>query len=158
MRKRPFKSSINIENAAYRDHIDETTPLNVDGKCDNIMMVHNVDKNYCTLADRVDIARHHVLTGGVSSSKKFKDELSDTLTSIFSQHYFWDDKNNIDSVPDASVLNTLLKADKFRSVTAKFCPLPSLAFRETIAITTHLPGQETPMHYDQGLHDFRTGF
>ena len=158
MRKRPFKSSTNIENVAYRDYIDETTPLNFNGKCDHIMMVPNADGTYCTLADRIDIARHHVLTGGPSSSKKFKDELSDTLISIFSQHYFLDDKNNIDGVPYDTVLNTLLKADKFRSATAKFCPLPSLAFRKTIAITTHLPGQETPMHYDQGLHDFRTGF
>ena len=92
------------------------------------MMVPNADRTRCTLAGRIDIARNHVLTGGVSSSKKFKDDLSNAISSIFFQQYFWDDPNTAAEAESEidEFLNTLFKADKFRTATATFCPPPKI--------------------------------
>jgi len=36
-----------------------------------------------------------VITGGISSSKRFTEDLSNAISSVFFQQYFWDDPNNL---------------------------------------------------------------
>ena len=149
MRKRAlFKATSNIDNTASVDHIGEREELTSAGTCDHPLMVPNANRTYCTLAGRVDVGRHHILTGGPASSKSYVEDIKNAIGTVFFQQYFSHDKTGPSSLSNAGIINTLFHSEKFRAASEKFCPPPSTTHREMVAITTHLPGQETPLHYD----------
>ena len=74
MRKRGiFKSTNSLDNHASIDHIGERRELLEDGTCEIALMVPNSNRTYCTLPGRIDVAKHHILHGGPTSKKQYKD-------------------------------------------------------------------------------------
>jgi len=52
-----------------REHIGEATPLK-GGTCEHPFMVPSLNRSECILANRIDIGRHYIKTGGVDSMRE----------------------------------------------------------------------------------------
>jgi hypothetical protein len=124
------------------EHVGEARAVNAKGECDHPLMVLNADRTLCMLADRVDIGRHYVLTGGLDGKKENVQDSVDRLSS-FARYTFL---NDLDHFPPAK---TLFESKEFQSAAKRVCPANKTvldAFQFNFIV--QVPGQTVAMHLD----------
>ena len=71
MRKRgEFQPADGSDMEAIYDHIGEKQDFDENGTCGEGYLVPNRNRTYCTLAARLDVGRHHVMSGGPGKGTK----------------------------------------------------------------------------------------
>lgn len=140
-----FPSNVGTKGTGFvpvHPHIGEAIPINPDGSCDSDYLIPSVDYTMCHLAERVDIGKHYIMTGGHEGSKENFDDLLDRVSS-FTKYTFVKD---LDKYPPVKELFSL---DSFQSSAAAVCPagktvLDPLQF----SFIMQVPGQTVAMHID----------
>lgn len=125
---------------AEHEHVGEAQPIGDDGKCSHPFLVPNLNRTHCILAQRVDIGKHFVLTGGPDAIREPYNQMIDRLSS-FGRYMF-----DIDKYP---VITKLFSEDHFQAAARSVCPadqqvLDPFQFNFIIQV----PGQTVASHID----------
>lgn len=122
------------------DHVGEAVPLTSTGRCDHPYLIPNNDRTLCTLAGRIDIGRHLILTGGARGLREPYEKIISRVQSFGVYHF---DLSSYD------VVNKLFENPSFVDVAKKVCPadkqfLDPFQFNFIIQV----PGQTVSTHVD----------
>lgn len=123
-----------------REDIGEATSPVGNGTCEHPYMVPSLNRSHCILANRIDIGRHYIKTGGVDSMRELYTTSVARLLS-FGRYIF-----NASAFP---VVERLFKTESFQSAARTVCPadkqhLDPFQFNFIV----QLPGQTVPTHID----------
>ena len=123
------------------EHVGEAVPA-VNGTCAHNYLFFNHDRSQCILADRVDVGKHFITTGGLDGMKESYQELLNRI-SAFSRFTFFKD---MDKHP---VMKELFESEKFQTAAKSVCPngethLDPFQFSFIISV----PGQTVAAHLD----------
>ena len=133
-----FRATSGIDNKATMDHIGEKKPLDNDGTCGNGLLVPNHNRTYCALAGRADVGKHHIMGGGPTSKKLFRETIAKQIGTVFFQQHFSEDED-ITSI--GQITKNLFSSEKYKKISKSFCPSPKVTHKEMFSITILLPGQ-----------------
>ncbi|GMH92484.1 hypothetical protein TrST_g1908 [Triparma strigata] len=117
----------------------EDMPILEDGTCSHPYLIPNINKTSCILAQRIDIGKHYIMTGGFSAVKENYATAVGRLMS-FGRYVF--------SI-DEPVISDLFKSKKFRDAARDTCPADRQVldpFQFNIII--QVPGQTVAQHID----------
>jgi len=85
-----YRSAADDRTSAVQ-HIGEARDVNSEGKCSHPLLVKNFDavlnKTLCVLPQRIDVARHHLMTGGRGGYKEKYASLVSRMLSFLSYHF-----------------------------------------------------------------------
>ncbi|GMH78284.1 hypothetical protein TL16_g07742 [Triparma laevis f. inornata] len=137
----PLKSNLadTLTTLPTHESASEDLPILPDGTCSHPYLIPNLNKTSCILAQRIDIGKHYILTGGFSASKE--NYLTAVGRLISFGRYVFD--------IDEPVVSELFKGKKFRDAAKNTCPSDKQIldpFQFNIII--QLPGQTVAQHID----------
>lgn len=134
--------TVTAETSFHRvqhEHIGEARPL-VNGRCPHPYMIPSNDGTFCSLASRIDVGRHLVLTGGARGLREPPEKIISRVQS-FGVYNF--------NLTKFEVVGELFRDSKFQRAAKAVCPpkkqhLDPFQFNFII----QLPGQTVSTHID----------
>ena len=123
------------------EHVGEARPVReADGGCDHPYLIPNRNRTLCTLAGRIDIGRHLILTGGARGLREPYEKIISRVQSFGAYHF------DLAAYP---VVERLFKEESFQSAAKRVCPahkrhLDPFQFNFILQV----PGQTVSTHVD----------
>ncbi|CAJ0566599.1 unnamed protein product, partial [Mesorhabditis spiculigera] len=132
------------------EHIGEAQKIGDDGKCADSFLVPNKKGDLCVFPNRIDVARHFMMYGGVEG-KKEKFEVSASRLLSFGRYIF-----NASAYP---TVMALFETQRFNDGAQSICPahkpvLDPFQFNFIIQV----PGQSVALHLDAVYFTHATRF
>ena len=120
-------------------HIGEAVPYDPVEGCPPPFFVPVANNTLCALPQRLDIARHHLLTGGRDGYKERYEMAASRMIPFLTYHF---DKFD---TPD---MRLLFQSDRYLSKARDVCRDAPVMDEFQLNLILMLPGQELPMHFD----------
>lgn len=128
------------------EHLGEGVPVAEDGSCPNDELFAT-GNGLCVVPGRFDIARHYFMTGGLSGAKETFQKL---ISSVFSFYQVLP-KHFIDTNP---MMQNMFKKPEYLKAMNTLCASEGsndFYFRPLqVNVVVVTPGQDLPLHYDNG--------
>jgi hypothetical protein len=121
-------------------HIGEALAPEADGTCSHPLFTPSPSSKLCTLAGRVDVGRHYIMTGGAEGLRETYASLASRTQSFIKFLYDLEDRPRVQA---------LFASPKFRRVAQDVCPKARQLldpFQTNLII--NVPGQTVPAHID----------
>ncbi|CAE6911887.1 folD [Symbiodinium sp. CCMP2592] len=121
-------------------HVGEARPVEADGSCSHHLLVRDGNSSECILPQRIDVAKHYIMTGGPEAIREpFEDMVS--RVSSFGRYMF-----NLTEMP---VVEQLFAGPKFQRAAKSVCPnskqvLDPFQYNFILSV----PGQTVALHLD----------
>lgn len=138
-----LKSTTAAYTPARYDHIGEKVPILPDGTCPSSFLTPNHDRTHCIFPERIDVARHQMLSGGIDALKDSYGTAVSRL--IVLQRYFHGAEGGIEGIPE---VEALFKSEAYMSKARLMCEGRDHLVPMTLAVIVSLPGQMVAMHYE----------
>jgi hypothetical protein len=140
------------ETTSRLSHIGEATPPLPDGSCPHPYLIPRRQANrtdassgvLCILPERIDVAHHHFLSGGVTGRKERFEGLVPRLLAFQKIFHTVTD----DASAASPAIRSLFDHPTFRQAAAAVCPQRPLLDPIQLGIIVLVPGQEVALHYD----------
>jgi len=133
---------LNFYDTDY-EHIGEAQPISPNGTCRHPYLVPSSDGSQCVLANRIDIARHFLTTGGIDSLREPYEKMVSRLLS-FGAYIFSLTEHPV-------VVNALFGDPKFIRLAKKVCPADEQHLDPfQLNFIIQVPGQTLATHVDGG--------
>ena len=166
LRSEPLKSTTAAYTKARLEHIGERVPISADGKCADARLVPDHSRKHCQFPERLDVAMHHALSGGIDARR---DSLNDTAARLtVMQRYFHAGADaDANAAADAAHADTLeymanrplkgipaavqklFASEKYLEKATKICGTERPILEPMmVSMIAALPGQMVAMHYD----------
>ena len=166
LRSEPLKTTTAAYTKARHEHIGERVPIGASGECADARLVPDHSRKHCQFPERLDVAMHHALSGGIDARR---DSLNDTAAQlIVMQRYFHAgadaDANDAADAAHAdaaeyladrplkgipAAVQKLFASKKYLEKAAKICGTERPILEPmTVSMIAALPGQMVAMHYD----------
>eukprot|EP00439_Symbiodinium_sp_Y106_P059168 s2190_g8.t1 len=121
-------------------HVGEARPVEADGSCSHHLLVRDGNSSDCILPQRIDVAKHYIMTGGPEAIREpFEDMVS--RVSSFGRYMF-----NLTEMP---VVEQLFAGPKFQRAAKSVCPTSKQVldpFQYNFILS--VPGQTVALHLD----------
>lgn len=125
-------------------HIGEARPVGLDGNCPHPFLVKNFDapsnQTLCVLPQRIDVARHHLMTGGRGGYKEKYDRLVSRMLTFLSYHFE-------EGVEDPR-MKPLFESKQYQEKAALVCQNRTHFDNFQLNMVLVLPGQQLGFHWD----------
>jgi hypothetical protein len=141
-----FVSTTSAYSEARHEHIGESEPV-VDGKCSSPYLIPNKNRTECILPERVDVAIHQFISGGIDSLKEKAEVTTSRL--IVNQKYYHSNFGETE-IP---AVKQLFESENYLKQAKAICEMESsekdpILDPMMLAMIIALPGQMVAMHYD----------
>lgn len=113
--KEGFQSTVaksGVSNLLH-EHIGDAQPILENGQCEHMVQVADSKGENCIFAQRVDVGRHFVMTGGPDAVREPYEQMVSRVSS-FARYMF--------NVKEYPVVDKLFSSDKFQEAAKSVCP------------------------------------
>eukprot|EP00056_Hartaetosiga_gracilis_P004595 m.76446 g.76446 ORF g.76446 m.76446 type:complete len:450 (-) comp11881_c0_seq1:53-1402(-) len=128
------------------ESVGEELPME-NGKCTNPLMVPSLDGAQCVFAQRMDIGRHYIMTGGNDALKELYPTLVSRIMS-FSKFIISRDQSEAALYEGIPFIKKLFGNEQYKQGISRICPNRELLQPFQLGVIVQVPGQTVAMHYD----------